>query len=464
MVDKGDTIRTSISAVNTGGRSLRVRFVPTCACLRADPPEATLPPGASRSFEIAFDTSDDEGKTDKSFIVETDPPSAKPLYFLLSGVVRGSNIASGGPWLRRSPGATGALGTTFGLVYYYTPGCRSCEDFLGAGLSSIEKELGVRIEVTRRDLLDPDAYSELAAFAASLGQELRAMPALRAGGALLQGDDEIREGLPSLLRSAAEGRTAAAPNDAPETSAAAKDAAAARIGFLSVAIAGLVDGVNPCAFTTLIFLLSSLALAGRGRREMLIIGSLFSLAVFATYTAIGLGLFAALRAANEIALVGRLLRWALAAVLVGLAGASLYDYSLVRRGRAGEILLQLPGFLKLRIHEAIRNRARKRARALAVAGSSLVLGFLVSIFEFACSGQVYLPTLAYLARTKSGGVGLLVAYNLFFIAPLLAVFVASYLGAGSRRIAEIFSARMGAVKLALAAVFLALAILTLTLG
>jgi cytochrome c biogenesis protein CcdA len=225
-----------------------------------------------------------------------------------------------------------------------------------------------------------------------------------------------------------------------------------------VLAAGLVDGINPCAFTTLIFLLASLALAGRGRREVLAIGAFFSAGVFFAYLGAGFGLFAALRAAEAVAVVSSVIRWALFAVLAVFAALSVYDYSRIRAGKPSEMLLQLPDALKLRIHASIRDRRRSSALAL----SSFVLGVLVSIFEFACTGQVYLPTLAYLARAKgrTDALLLLLLYNLCFIAPLLVVFGASYYGVSSKRIAETFQKRMGAVKLLLAAVFAALAVLT----
>jgi cytochrome c biogenesis protein CcdA len=174
---------------------------------------------------------------------------------------------------------------------------------------------------------------------------------------------------------------------------------------------------------------------------------------------VGFGLFAALRAASAVAIVSAILRWVLVAVLVVFAVLSVYDYTRIKAGRPSEILLQLPNSLKLRIHASIRTRAR----TAALAGSSFVLGVLVSIFEFACTGQVYLPTLAYLARAKgrSDAYLLLALYNLCFIVPLLVVFGASYLGVSSKRIAAIFQKRMGAIKLGLAAVFLILAALTL---
>ena len=222
--------------------------------------------------------------------------------------------------------------------------------------------------------------------------------------------------------------------------------------------AGLVDGINPCAFTTLIFLLASLALAGRGRREVLAIGALFTLGVFFTYLGVGLGLFAALRAASAVSPISVLLRWIIFAALVVFSALSVYDYTRVRAGEPSKMLLQLPDSLKLRIHASIRTRAK----TLALAGSSLAMGFLVSIFEFACTAQVYLPTLAYLARARrrDDALGLLLAYNLCFIAPLLVVFAASYLGVGSKRITSLFQMQLGKVKLALAFVFLGLAILT----
>jgi cytochrome c biogenesis protein CcdA len=192
---------------------------------------------------------------------------------------------------------------------------------------------------------------------------------------------------------------------------------------------------------------------------VLVIGVMFSLAVFLTYLGIGLGLFAALRAASAVAIVSILLRWALVIVLFLFAGLSVYDYALIRVGRPTKMVLQLPSALKRQIHASIRTRVR----TAALVGSSLVLGFLVSVFEFACTAQVYLPTLTYLARVRRqlDAVGLLVLYNLCFIAPLLLVFAGTYYGVSSARITTFFRAHMGKVKLGLAAVFAGLAVFTL---
>jgi cytochrome c biogenesis protein CcdA len=481
VISRDAIIRREIVAINRGGKRIELSLVPTCSCLKVSPATLALAPGAGASFSLRFDPKDDEGKTQKFFIVKTDPPAAKSAYFVLSGVVR-----AGGPpaadraapsvgWARGS--IAGAAGSATGagssgdsgvgspvvkLSYYYMPGCRSCEKFLAVDLPALEARTGVTVEVERRDLLNDATYEELAAFASSIGGAIKAVPALRAGNELLQGEEEIRDRLPGLLVARAAGLKpggSPAPEGPAWTGKTGAGEAGIGLSALPVIAAGLIDGINPCAFTTLIFLLASLALAGRGRREVLAIGAFFSAGVFLAYLGAGFGLFAALRAAQALALVSALIRWVLFAVLVAFAVLSAYDYSRIRAGKPSEMLLQLPDSLKLRIHASIRDRRRSSALAL----SSFVLGVLVSIFEFACTGQVYLPLLAYLARAKgrADALLLLLLYNLCFIAPLLVVFGASYYGVSSKRIAETFQKRMGAVKLLLAAVFAALAVLTI---
>jgi len=430
-----------------------------------EPISQVIPAGGAASFALGYDSTDDTGNTAKAYIVRTDLPGEQRLSYVLRGTVRAEHFASAaaGAWTRQDSTGTSAehprysvafgqpRSTVAAISYYYTPGCRSCEEFLSTEVPRLEKKLGIKIDIQRKDVLDPALYEELSSFALSQGQSLRAIPALRIGTTLLQGDQEIRARF-------AEALTSSVP-PTPAAAAAVPAPLAERLAVLPVVAAGLLDGLNPCAFTTLIFLLASLALAGRGRREVLVIGAMFSLAVFLTYLGIGFGLFAALRAASAVAIISVLLRWVLVILLFVFAGLSVYDYALIRGGRPTEMLLQLPSALKRQIHSSIRTRVR----TAALVGSSLVLGFLVSVFEFACTAQVYLPTLAYLARVhrQFDAVGLLVLYNLCFIAPLLVVFGGSYYGVSSTRITAFFQAHMGKVKLGLAFVFAGLAVFTL---
>jgi cytochrome c biogenesis protein CcdA len=114
--------------------------------------------------------------------------------------------------------------------------------------------------------------------------------------------------------------------------------------------------------------------------------------------------------------------------------------------------------MKRQIHASIRTRAR----SAALVGSAVVLGFLVSVFELACTGQVYLPTLMYLVRVRpdAGSFFYLLLYNLGFIVPLAVVFALAFWGVASQRLAVFVRRSLGGVKLALAVLFLGLAALT----
>jgi cytochrome c biogenesis protein CcdA len=66
-----------------------------------------------------------------------------------------------------------------------------------------------------------------------------------------------------------------------------------------VMLAGLIDGVNPCAFATIIFFLSYLQIARRTPREMLMVGIAFISAVFLAYFLAGLVLHKVLEQVTE---------------------------------------------------------------------------------------------------------------------------------------------------------------------
>lgn len=231
-----------------------------------------------------------------------------------------------------------------------------------------------------------------------------------------------------------------------------------RLALIPILAAGLLDGVNPCAFTTLVFLISALAVAGRSRIQVLQIGLFFSAAVFLTYLLIGLGFFQAIRMTSVFPAVAAVIRWILIAVLLAFAALSLYDYFQLRAGRQDKILLQLPRTIKRRLHRDIKSRTR----SAALIASSLVLGFLVSLFELACTGQVYFPTLVYLhqVRRDAGSFSYLLLYNFAFILPLLIVFALSYWGISSQILSRLVQGSMKPVKLLLTALFLGLAVLT----
>ncbi|MBC8447212.1 MAG: hypothetical protein H8D78_05635 [Chloroflexi bacterium] len=228
-------------------------------------------------------------------------------------------------------------------------------------------------------------------------------------------------------------------------------------GILTVAFAGLVDGLNPCAFATLIFFVSSLTLSGRQGRQVLFVGAAFTLGVFLAYLAVGLGFYKVLGLLGGwLTTVGRWVYGLTALLCAGLAVFSLLDALKARRGEIEDMALNLPQGLRMRINTSIR---RWRKSQTFVAGAFLT-GVVISFLELACTGQVYLPTIILMVSQpgmQGRAFAFLVLYNLLFILPLVVVFILAYYGTGSQQLTRFLQQRAAAVKLGMALLFAALA-------
>jgi hypothetical protein len=227
------------------------------------------------------------------------------------------------------------------------------------------------------------------------------------------------------------------------------------LGLGVVLAAGLLDGINPCAFATIIFLLSYLQVTRRGWRGILAVGGAFVAGVFLAYFLLGLGLVEVVVRLSLLRRLGLILNWGMAAFVAGVAVLSVWDGVQCLRGRMGDMVLQLPGVLKTRIHDVVRHSARHRHFVAA----AFAAGVVIAVLELACTGQVYAPTILYMLKTGQGRIGpvaYLALYNAAFIAPLLVVFAGACGGLHSSRLTLWLQQRAALVKFATAILFAAL--------
>ena len=228
-------------------------------------------------------------------------------------------------------------------------------------------------------------------------------------------------------------------------------------GILTVAGAGLLDGINPCAFATIVFFISYMNLVGRGRKEMLIAGGAFALAVFGTYLLLGLGTLSFMNYINQFSGIAKCIYLLAATATFVLAGLSIYDAVKAKQGKTKDILLQLPRALKLRIHKVIR----EQTRTSGVIAGALVIGFVISALELVCTGQVYLPTLTFVAGIegmRAHAISYLILYNIMFIVPLLVVFGCVYWGTTSMQLGGVLQKHLVSVKIGMGLVLFGLGV------
>jgi cytochrome c biogenesis protein CcdA len=369
------------------------------------------------------------------------------------------------------------------VAYFYEPGCPAC--LRARPLLDRLQQRYPQYRWARVDLSYPRGMELAEAYYLHGRVPVRsrgAIPAVFAGVRSFIGYLEIRDKLPAYLaekaalgsRLSALGRTKPASSrlatrDAPafaesrEPRAESASAASIRERFLSfrlapVLLAGLVDSVNPCAIATLIFFLSYLAFTGRRPRELLGVGAAFTAGVFITYFLIGLGLLRVLHAFSATTTLARWVYPFTGVATLALAGISFRDYLKARRGETSAMTLQMPRRLKRWTHQVIRTQmspGSECAYAPAIgagrlAGAAFATAAVISALEFTCSSQVYLPTLIYMTQVEEHrlrATWLLLLYNAMFVAPLVALFLLSSLGASSRSLGAFFVRRTAAIKL-----------------
>ncbi len=238
----------------------------------------------------------------------------------------------------------------------------------------------------------------------------------------------------------------------------------------AVAGSGLIDGINPCAFAVIVFFISFLAVYGYSRAEIVVVGSAYCLGVFVAYVLIGMGILRALYALSGFYLAMKVFYYLMAAACFAFAGLSVRDYLLYKKtGSAEGFALQLPQALKLKINR-VMGLLRHKDGSMGMGRlftAAFAVGLMVSVIEAVCTGQVYVPTLAYIMKDPSlraKAFAYLLLYNLMFIVPLVVVFAVSLAGCSSERVGGFFKRRLGAAKLLLAALFTALGVLLVALS
>lgn len=179
-----------------------------------------------------------------------------------------------------------------------------------------------------------------------------------------------------------------------------------------VLTAGLLDGINPCAFAVLVFLLVSLMAAG-SKKKILTIGFSYISAVFIFYILAGLGIV------SFVSFTGSSLVFSIIAGIVAVTAGILSINEGIAKDTA--VKLRIPVSSK----EFIGNIIKK-----ASVPAAFLLGILVGIFELPCTGGIYLAVLSLLSSemTFQEGIPYLILYNLMFVLPLVVIVALVYFG------------------------------------
>jgi len=325
-------------------------------------------------------------------------------------------------------------------VIYYNEACTDCTLYIKEKLIPLLKEEGVTKIVLKDYVNNPEYRRELIALNEREGIPPRLMGHLTAvidGRIFLQGhvpEHAVREALrwegrlvvyqDSMSANAKSYRVWAPggeireyPIDEPlstyfsqleEMKPTRLESVYASSGLLPlVIVSGLLDGINPCAFAVLLFFIAFLFTIKKTRAGVLKMGAVYISAIFLAYFLIGIGIMKALIFTGKPHFMAKLGAYLI--ILLGLI--NIKDYI---NPFAFPVHLRIPRFT----HATLRRWAYK-----GTFPSAAVLGFLVGLCTFPCSGGIYVAILALLSAktTYFQGLAYLLIYNFMFVLPLIVI-------------------------------------------
>jgi len=176
-----------------------------------------------------------------------------------------------------------------------------------------------------------------------------------------------------------------------------------------VLASGFLDGINPCAFAVLLLFIAFLLSIKRGRAGIWKMGVVYISAIFLAYIFIGFGILKALMFFNSPHFMAKLGAW----LIVFLGTVNVFNYFSEKK---------IP--LKLGIPTASKNTIHKWMYK-ATLPAAFVMGFLVGLCTFPCSGGIYVAIIGLLVAktTYWTGVGYLLLYNVMFVMPLILILI-----------------------------------------
>ena len=363
----------------------------------------------------------------------------------------------------------GEYGTDSNIVYFYVPLCADCEDVVSF-FDELDENYNVlydgqlissQVKITKFNISDSENLNMLRRYfyEFDVPEERQRVPILFIGDESLSGFEEIKRNLQQFILS---GKGLFTPKFNGVTGDAANiDAELTKYDFAGVITAGLINGVNPCSISMLLFLFFTVASKGLTAIK---IGLSFIIGRFVAYFLLGTLFFNLLLMLNTE--VMRYIEWLfksfLAIAIILLVVFNIRDYFAAKSEKYDKIKLQLPVALRRMNHKWIEFfMSVKNPRLLMIAG--VILGIIISIGEFLCTGQIYLLTLVYIMRISprfdAMTVLLFILYGLALIVPMILLLLIFHKGKEFFEVSEWVRKNFQYIKLLNAFVFLVFGII-----
>ncbi|MEM4736624.1 MAG: hypothetical protein QXD41_02015 [Nitrososphaeria archaeon] len=309
------------------------------------------------------------------------------------------------------------------IHYFVNDKCAQCES-LSDFLKDIAKKYQTDFKVYNVSESDQNLqlYQKLQEF---YGISLSGFPIVFLGDSYLIGDESIRENIEKIINRCQETNCSCpvekiketltqiptpstfAPEEKEKISISffgkeIKIPSSSSLLFLG-AILGLVDGINPCMFSVLLFLLTYLLAIG-SKKKALIVGITFAIGVFGTYFLFMIGMI------NLISLIGFIQKIKIFVGILALIAGSIMLKDFFAYGKW--LSLEIPKKTKPIVEKLIKK---------GTIPSAILLATFSSLVELPCTAGIPLVYTTLLAQKGGAYAPYISWYSLFFVIPLFLI-------------------------------------------
>lgn len=331
------------------------------------------------------------------------------------------------------------------VIYFYSPTCSSCYNLNEYFDYLIEKYTNLNlIKLNIADLKNKSLLDEYNKTYNVSEEDEGIIPVIFCKDTYLTGEKEIKEHLENLINRNDGLQTIIIQDISENHEADIKKFM--NFTILGIFVAGLVNGLNPCSISMLLFFISLFMIK---KVNIIKISFSFCLGKFFTYLLLGTILFNLL-SKIEMSWINTTLKLITLIVILILIIMNILDFFAAKKEQYNKIRLQLPTTFR-RINHNIIKMASNIANINIIPLVSFLLAIFISLGEFLCTGQIYLATIITVLQTNKEfsfqAFMYLIIYDLAFIIPLLMLSFLIYKGKEVFDVSEIIRGKLHFIKL-----------------
>jgi thiol-disulfide isomerase/thioredoxin len=325
------------------------------------------------------------------------------------------------------------------VIFFYLPSCTSCRE-IKEHINDLKSKypdvnvIGYDISINTNNELFLLYNTE---YSVSSSDSMQ-VPMIFVKNKYFEGKKDIKDGLEKIINNDDSTKTLLLyPEESKKVANSNPN-----VKFFSFMLAALINGLNPCSLSMFLFLFTVITLK---KNEILKITLSFSIAKFIMYFLLGILIYYSVVRLNLLwfSYAIKIMAILLIAFLIIM---NINDFLNAQKGNIKGIKLQLPKKLRKMNHNIIKTLSSVMDSKTIIL-TSFILGLIISIGEFMCTGQIYMVSIFSVMNMQLNIYLYFLIYDLIFVLPLVIIGLVIYKGKGIISISDFLGRNIKIVKL-----------------